>query len=501
MNIDLLKKLPITLVLGLTLTACGGPDKGISTGLNGSEPIKYEGPIVVSVNEESGMVVQDLLSGAVVGADETIILRNVYRKIDSAEPPENAVLFKGTELTIDTDVFAREVAFGESLSFEYSYIIENGGGAIVDAEGNEISRDISITINGIKDPVESITLSHNEVRVPPGFELPVSANLAPVYATDKSVNWNISNTTYATVDANGNVTGLVEGVTDLTATSVDNPDVSITVPVNVTFDIPDPIGMVLVDIKGNDIGASMDLPACVSFPLTANQLPLVNGFTNPITWTSSDETKVSVTNDGVLTSFVDAESSDSVLITATNDQGLSDQVSITVVKNIACNLGGNSNFDFAGVKVWPWDGGNKITKMDSAEGIGNSNALYMKSQAGSVGITKAIDWAGSNPMIPEIGKGAGKFYKVSFWVKNLGTDPTQINLFSRGWIGSWHSDVVNLLGDVAVSSEWQYIEFDPIQDKPWDSTEVIWLQWGFPAISTTSEVLIDNLAIYEVSAP
>lgn len=499
MSNNLLKSISIASAVGLALTGCGGVDEGVSTGLNGTAPITFDGPVVVSVDEESGEYIHNLLEGSTAAEGETVVLRSVFRKDESLVPPENAILVKGNNLIVDTDAFARSVVLGEQLSYEYSYIIENGSGAQLDADGGELSRDISITIVGVKDAVEDLTLSHGEILVPPNFALPISANIAPVFATNKSVIWSIDDTSIATVDSNGVVTGLVEGTTSLTATSVDNANATLTVPVSVTFDIPNPIGMVLVNPMDMDIGNAYSVPECASYALTVQQLPLESGFTNPVTWTSSDETKITVSDSGFLTIAVDSASPDAVTITATNDQGLSDQVSITIANNIGCNNAANSNFDFTQVSAWPWNG--NPGKSDSPNGLNDSNAMRLQSAAGAGMNTRLIDWSGGNPAIPEIGAGAGKYYKVSYWVKNMGDAPTQIRLFSRGWVDSWHAETIDITADVAVSDEWQYIEFEPMLDKPWDDSQVIWLQWELLSQATASDVLIDDMAIYEVPAP
>ncbi|MDU0355574.1 Ig-like domain-containing protein [Paraglaciecola aquimarina] len=480
------------------LTGCGGAEKGVSTGLSGTEEITFDGPVVVSVNEESGVYVHDLLEGSSVSEGETVVLRNVYRDDESLVPPENAILVTGNNLVIDTDAFARMVVLGEELTYQYSYIIENGGGAQRDADGNEISRDISVTVVGVKDPVEALSLSHGEILVPPNFDLPISANISPVFATDQSVNWSIADTSIATVDANGVVTGLVEGTTSLTATSVDNAQATVTVPVEVTFDIPNPIGMVITDSMGMDIGAAANLPECATYALSVQQLPVESGFTNPVSWTSSDETKITVSDDGLLTFAIGSASPDAVTITATNDQGLSDQVSVTIANNIACNNAANSNFDFTNVSAWPWNG--NPGKSDSPLGLNDSNAMRLQASAGSGMNTRLIDWSGGNPAIPEIGVGGDNYFKLAYWVKNMGDSPSQIRLFARAWVGGWHADTLDVTADIPVSDEWQYIEFEPFQAKPWDNSQVIWLQWELPSLATTSDVIIDDMVIYQVPA-
>ncbi|MFC3120785.1 Ig-like domain-containing protein [Agaribacter flavus] len=502
----------------ILLTGCsGGPEEGISNGLAGGEPIQFDGPLSVIVDEETGIVEQDLLQGAQVGENENVVLRNVYRTDDSLEPPLNSIVVRGNSMFIDTDVFAREIAFGESLTYDYTYIIDNGAGTRTDADGNEIPRRISVTVNGIKDPVESISLSHNEILLPPDFGLNIVANVAPVFATDQTLEWVVQDTSIAQVDAQGLVTGLSEGVTELVVTSVDNPDVQVRVPLSVTFDIPNPIGMQIVDFDGEVLPQNIVLPDCTTFPLSVNQLPIASGFTNPVTWTSSDESVVTV-QDGYLTIHREgAVVLNPISVIAENDVGLSAQINITLTDNIACNMAANSDFDFQPAGSWPWNGGSGLSVADSAEGLDNTHALQMTASS-TPSSFRAVVWSGDEPMVREIGLGSDNYFSAYIWAKNLGTEPTQFFIFARAFDGGWHPETLTITGDIAVSDDWQLVQLKQITDdspeglsvfsglnwnsQNWLDNSVIWLEYGFPAGNPAdSNVLIDNVSIYEVDAP
>ncbi len=92
---------------------------------------------------------------------------------------------------------------------------------------------------------ESITV--NDVTVLEGFTATVSYTVLPENALDKSVTFEVADTSVATVDENGVITGVAVGTTTVTVTSVANPEVSATA--NVTVNPYDPTAMATVTLN------------------------------------------------------------------------------------------------------------------------------------------------------------------------------------------------------------------------------------------------------------
>jgi len=69
-------------------------------------------------------------------------------------------------------------------------------------------------------PVESVTVSPDMASLTVGDTEQLTATVAPANATDKNVTWTSSNTSVATVDANGIVTAISAGAADITVTTV-----------------------------------------------------------------------------------------------------------------------------------------------------------------------------------------------------------------------------------------------------------------------------------------
>ncbi|MGC3946361.1 MAG: Ig-like domain-containing protein [Chryseolinea sp.] len=76
----------------------------------------------------------------------------------------------------------------------------------------------SVNVSGIA--VTGITAGPANVNIPAGNTLKLTPVIAPVNATNKNVNWVSANTAIATVDANGVVTAVSQGLTTITGTTV-----------------------------------------------------------------------------------------------------------------------------------------------------------------------------------------------------------------------------------------------------------------------------------------
>lgn len=84
---------------------------------------------------------------------------------------------------------------------------------------------------GVK--VQSLTLSHKQVNVAKGSSVKVAVTVSPANAENKKVKWVSENPAVASVDANGNITGVAEGLTIVTCTSESNPAVHTSCAVDV----------------------------------------------------------------------------------------------------------------------------------------------------------------------------------------------------------------------------------------------------------------------------
>ena len=141
-------------------------------------------------------------------------------------------------------------------------------------------------------PVEGVEFAEAEVTVIEGESAVVTVNFTPAGATNKNVTYKSSDTEVATVDAEGNVTGIKPGQVTITVTTEDGgktDECVVTVekaPVKVTG--------VELNYKERTINIGN------AGTLIATVLPK-DATNKNVTWTVSDESVLKVTQDGVVT--------------------------------------------------------------------------------------------------------------------------------------------------------------------------------------------------------
>ncbi|MGL1885147.1 MAG: Ig-like domain-containing protein [Reichenbachiella sp.] len=156
-------------------------------------------------------------------------------------------------------------------------------------------------------PVAGVSLSAPVLDVLVGNTLAFTEAVAPSNASNKNVTWESSNTSVATVDANGLVTGLTEGSTDISVVTEDGNFVATnTISVSVPVD-PESVS---IDF------ASLSLHVGDTQILTETVLP-ANAVDKTVSWSSSNEAVATVDANGV----VSAVSIGSADITVTTNTG------------------------------------------------------------------------------------------------------------------------------------------------------------------------------------
>ena len=164
----------------------------------------------------------------------------------------------------------------------------------------------------------SIVLSASEVTLEKKESVTVSADVLPIDATGEFV-WTSADTSVATVDANGKITGKGGGVTTVTLT-VGNMSASVRVTVL------QPVTSVTLNM------AVLEIEAGETFGLVATVKP--TNATNPVVeWTSSDPSVATVDSSGLVTA-VDVGTA-VVTATATDGSGISASCTVMVTKDLS----------------------------------------------------------------------------------------------------------------------------------------------------------------------
>ena len=105
------------------------------------------------------------------------------------------------------------------------------GKAVITASKDGKSASCTVTVN---QKVTSVSLSVSSKTINVSDKFALTATVAPSNASNKAVKWTSNNTAVATVDANGNVTGVSGGTATITATAQDGSGKSASCVVTVT---------------------------------------------------------------------------------------------------------------------------------------------------------------------------------------------------------------------------------------------------------------------------
>ena len=134
-------------------------------------------------------------------------------------------------------------AWGEAYpTSDYQITAPAGGPYRLHVTFNKTSKAINATVNKYKDTqiaATSIELNKNSIRIPAGHTSQLSATILPSNATNKTVQWKTSNSSVATVTANGLVTAVSAGTATITATTTDGTNLSETCTVIVSNQMAD----------------------------------------------------------------------------------------------------------------------------------------------------------------------------------------------------------------------------------------------------------------------
>ena len=197
------------------------------------------------------------------------------------------------------------------------------GNAIITAktmDGSNLSASCIVAVSTTL--AESISLNMTTANLNVSESITLTASVLPSTTTNKSVTWESSNSSVATVDANGKVTAINGGEAIITATTADGSNLSASCKITVKS--------LAKSITLNKSTASLKVSESIT--LTASVLPSTT--TNKsVTWESSNSSVAAVDTNGKVTAI----SIGNAIITATTVDGsnLSASCKITVTKTLA----------------------------------------------------------------------------------------------------------------------------------------------------------------------
>lgn len=186
----------------------------------------------------------------------------------------------------------------------------------VTVKGTQISDKCIITVNPIK--VSGITINERDKTIEKGELFTLSVDVLPDNAKNKSIIWNSSNISIATVE-NGVVNALSNGRCDITATTVDG-NFRAVCAVNVA-----PVSVKSILFDKNDISILENEKMQLTYLISPN-----NAENKSVTFISSDDNVVLVDNNGNIT----AVNKGSATIKVTTKDGNYSSICNVVVKSI-----------------------------------------------------------------------------------------------------------------------------------------------------------------------
>lgn len=146
-----------------------------------------------------------------------------------------AIRQNGTTLKVQSKDYSYKLYNSSHLEHNPNDIFGETGIFTVEVSYSTFTnKTLSFTVNEYV-PVTSIIISQPSIEINKGQTYQLTATILPSNATNINVTWYSSNTNVATVDQTGLVTGLSEGSSEITATSVDS---GLSAKVNVTVTAP-----------------------------------------------------------------------------------------------------------------------------------------------------------------------------------------------------------------------------------------------------------------------
>lgn len=243
---------------------------------------------------------------------------------------EKVTIFEGDELFLTATVLPDD-ASDPSVSWNSSdtdvATVSEGtvkaagiGTAVITAKAGDQAATCVVTVSKKTVHVTSIALDKTNLSLTVGDAATLVATVLPQDAADRSVIWESTNHSIATVDAEGNVSAISAGAVTITATTADGgllAGCEVTVTASDVPGPPDPPEPQVIHVTSIALDkTSCELEAGASMILNADVLP-EDADDKSCSWSSSDSGIAAVDADGKVTAIA----SGTATITATTTDG------------------------------------------------------------------------------------------------------------------------------------------------------------------------------------
>lgn len=187
-----------------------------------------------------------------------------------------------------------------------------------------------VTVEAATVEITKLEFEKDTEEITVGDEpLQLKVMIEPSNATEKTLIWDSSNTQYATVDQNGNVTAVAEGTTTITVKTSDGK-FSDTCEVTVKAATVPVMGVTIYDSTGqSEAGTTAEINAGESITFTAKVSP-DTATDKGVTWESSDDSVATVSNGTVTAANVTEQKTVTITAKSVSNEEESDSITITV---------------------------------------------------------------------------------------------------------------------------------------------------------------------------
>ena len=197
---------------------------------------------VKGVKKGSAVITASARDGSGVNAKCTVIVKKPVTNIELNFTNKeillgNSFTLKSTVLPSDADNKEVDITSSDNLSIDDNGVVkalsEGRGSITVTAmDGSSVSARCDVKVIALASSIE-LNETSKDLFVGDTFKL--NATVLPEYTTDKSIHWGSTNTKAVSVDQEGNITGVGEGTSVITAMSKDGSGVSAVCKVGVKY--------------------------------------------------------------------------------------------------------------------------------------------------------------------------------------------------------------------------------------------------------------------------
>ena len=238
-----------------------------------------------------------------------------------------------------TNSDSSKVSMKDSVGYALIKGIEVGSSdieiTVKDYDGNVKTDSVKVNVINSNQPVlvSSIALSPTSVTLNPNGTYKFNVTVSPSNATNKGVTWSSSNTNVVSVDQNGNIKALKDGMAKIRVTAQDGSGKY--AEASVTVESSKPTNILVTGVSLN--ASTVKMYVGQSYQLIHTIKPS-NATNKGVTWSSSNTNVVSVSNGKIV-----GKSSGKARITVTtNDGKYSAYTDVTVINRPSSNSSSNS---------------------------------------------------------------------------------------------------------------------------------------------------------------